>query len=67
MVDDRAGERDALPLASGELDRLAAAEAREAHHLERLVDPRPPVGPLTPLTLSPYSTFSATVMCGKSA
>src|SRR5204863_3535305 len=35
-VDDRTRERDALPLAAGQLARLAAAEAGQAHHLERL-------------------------------
>ena len=36
-VDDRARERDALPLAARELDRLAVAVAAEAHHVEHLV------------------------------
>ena len=35
-VDDRARERDALALAAGQLRRAAAAEAGQAHHLERL-------------------------------
>ena len=35
-VDDRAGERDPLALAAGELRRLAAAEPAEPHELERL-------------------------------
>ncbi len=34
LVHDRAGERDALPLAAGELRRLAGAVAPEAHHAE---------------------------------
>jgi hypothetical protein len=35
-VDERAGERDALLLAAGELARLALAEVAELHELERL-------------------------------
>ena len=37
-VDERAGERDALLLAAGELSRLALAEAAELDELERLAD-----------------------------
>ena len=39
-VDERAGERDALLLAAGELRRLALAEAAELDELERLADAR---------------------------
>ena len=35
-VDERAGERDALALAAGELDRPALADVRQAHHRQRL-------------------------------
>ena len=67
-VDDRAGERDALALAAGELARLAVAEARQAHHVERLAGARGALAPCATLRIrSPYSTFSATVMCGNSA
>ena len=37
-VDERAGERDALLLAAGELARLALLEALEAHRPDRLRD-----------------------------
>ena len=36
LVHDRARERDALPLAPGELRRLAVSVRAEPHHLERL-------------------------------
>ena len=36
MVDECAGERDALLLAAGELARLAPLEAREPDELERV-------------------------------
>ena len=35
---ERAGERHALPLAAGELGRIAVGEARELDELEQLVD-----------------------------
>ena len=41
--DDRAGERDALPLAAGELVDAALAEAFELHERQRGRDPRPDV------------------------
>ena len=44
-VDDRAGERDALALAAGELPRLAAAVALEPHERERLARAPAPLGP----------------------
>ena len=37
---ERAGERHALPLAAGELRRVAVGEAVELHELEQLVDAR---------------------------
>src|SRR6266480_7213562 len=55
LVDDRAGERDPLPLPAGKLDRLAASARRRRSALG------------TWATRSPYSTFSSTFMCGKSA
>ena len=66
-VHDRARERDALPLTAGQLGRLAVAESREPHHLSASAarSRRSPF--LTFLTMSPYSTFSCTVMCGNSA
>ena len=39
-VDERAGERDALLLAAGELAGLALAEVAELHQLERLAGAR---------------------------
>ena len=66
-VDDRAGERDALPLAARELARLAVAVPVEAHHPQRLRSPAAPLLSRTLFTRRPYSTFSRTVMCGKSA
>jgi len=47
------GDRRPLQLSGGQRQRVALARARSAR--------------LTPFTRSPYSTFSATVMCGKSA
>ena len=48
-VDERAGERDALALAAGELDGLALADVGEPHSLERLVRPRlPSLAPARP-------------------
>ena len=66
-VDDRARERDALALPARELHGLAVAEPGEADALEHLVACVAPLLRATPFTRSPYSTFSATVMCGKSA
>ena len=67
-VDDRAGQRDALALPARELQRLALAEADEPHDRKRLLDARAAARLAgTRLTFSPYSTFRATVMWGKSA
>ena len=38
LANDRAAHRDALPLAAGELRRLAVEEVREAEHLGDLLD-----------------------------
>ena len=40
LVDDRARERDSLPLAARELHRLAVAEARQADALEHRLGAR---------------------------
>ena len=67
-VDERAGERDALPLPARELARLAPGELAEAHERERFGRAARAVRPsATRFTRSPYSTFSCTVMCGNSA
>ena len=66
-VDQRAGERDALPLAAGELGGLALGEVAELDHLQRLADPglRLALGDL--LASRPKPTFFSTLRCGKSA
>ena len=66
-VDERAGQRDPLPLAARELRRLPLPELRRAGPFERLSDALPPLSFGTCFTIRPYSTFSATVMCGNSA
>ena len=42
LIDDCAGQGDPLPLAAGELRRLALAVATETHRGERLTDPLTP-------------------------
>ena len=66
-TDQRPGQGNALPLAAGELGGLARPRPPELDHVQGLRGPsrRSVFG--TPLTRSPYSTFSATVMCGNSA
>src|SRR5262249_22910810 len=54
-VDERPGERDALALAAGELHGLPAAEARQAHPVEHLLDPR--------LALAPRDALDAPAVC----
>ena len=44
LEDQRAGDRDALLLAPGELRRAPGSEAAELHHAERAVDPLGNVG-----------------------
>ena len=39
VADDRAAERDALPLAAGQLGRLALEQVLDMEHLRRLGDP----------------------------
>src|SRR5262249_49865041 len=48
LVDDGARQRDPLPLATGELDRLAATEPGQADHVERCFRPPPPPRPWDP-------------------
>src|SRR2546423_5238134 len=43
MVDERPGERNPLPLAARELDRLASSETRKLNDLEDLVDSQSPL------------------------
>src|SRR5215470_15774753 len=45
LVDDRAGQRDALALAAGELRRLARAEPGQPYHLQGAVHLLAPLGP----------------------
>ena len=66
-VHQRAGERDALALAAGQLAGLALAVVAETDPVQRLGRARRRSALPTFLTLSPYSTFSPTLMCGKSA
>src|SRR5262249_17742685 len=65
LVDDRTRQSDTLPLAAGELHRLSIARAPQAGTVEHLRGAGP--ARAIPLTRRPYSTFSATVMCGKRA
>jgi hypothetical protein len=67
VVDERAGERDALLLATRELLRLPALATREVDELEDLEDPSAPLLLLDALRSSPNATLSKTLMCGKSA
>ena len=67
LVDDRARERDALALAARELHGLAIAETGQTHALEHLLRACAALAARHPFTRKPYSTFSGTVMCGKSA
>ena len=45
---ERPGDRDALALAAGELGDRAVGDARQAHEVEQLGDPRLPLGPARP-------------------
>ena len=68
VVDERAGQRDALLLAAGELARLAVREVGEPHDLEQLADaPLDLVACATFFDRGPNATLSHTDMCGKSA
>ena len=65
LADDRAAHRDALPLAAGELPRLAVEVVEEADDARGLLDPPaapPAFGTLRMRRAKPM--FSATVMCG---
>ena len=67
VVDERAGERDALLLAAGELARLPVSPPREVDELEDL-GTRVLISLFASLRRSrPNATLSKTVMCGKSA
>ncbi len=66
VVDQRAGERDALLLAAGELGRLAARELGHLHQLERVVGPRLAAS-FSLRRLGPKATLSRMVRCGKRA
>ena len=67
-LDQRARERHALPLAAGELVRLALGELAELHQLEHLGDAAARSRPSRmPSCFRPKATFCSTVMCGKSA
>ena len=65
-VDDRAGERDPLLLAAGQLRRLAPGEVGELDQLERLLDLLLDVLGCR-AARSPNATFSKMSRCGKSA
>ena len=59
-VDERAGERDALALAAGQLARLARLVALEADHPQRLGDARRRAPPSATLrTIRPYADVVA--------
>ena len=67
-VDQRAGERDALRLAAGELAGLALGQVAELHELQRVADALarpPPWRPSCARARTP--TFFSTVRCGNSA
>ena len=63
----RAGERDALALAAGQLVRLARAEAVELDQRQHLPTRAAISGFGRPSCLSPNATLPATVRCGNSA
>ncbi len=50
---ERAGERDALALAAGELRRVAVGEPRELDQVEEVADPAADLGPARPLRSLP--------------
>ena len=67
-VDERPGKRDPLPLAAGELARLAPLVAAQADHLERLADAPRALGLRhLPDDAGRSATLSPTVMCGNRA
>ena len=67
----RARQRDALPLAAGELRGIAIAEPVELHELQQIAHARADLRARPALargrTRRPNATFSNTVMCRKSA
>ena len=67
-VDQGAGQRDALPLAAGELVRPARRRTPRAGRVASASSARLRRSALaTFLTRRPYSTFCSTLMCGKIA
>ena len=67
-VDQRAGERDALGLAAGELAGLAVGEVAELDELERVLDALLDLGLADLLALEAEARRSSRrVRCGKSA
>ena len=68
-VDDRARERDALALAAGELRRACGAPkpSSRTSSSASAARARAARAAAPSSTRRPYSTFSCTVMCGKSA
>ena len=68
LEDDRAGERDALLLAAGELVDAALAEACQLHQRQRGLDPSARSRrERTRRAFSGKATLSATLICGNSA
>ena len=60
---ERAGERHPLPLAAGELGRVAVAEVLQLDEPQELVDASRDLGRGRLRTFSPNATLSRTVMC----
>ena len=68
----RAGKRDALPLAAGELGGIALVQARQLDEVEQVHDPARGSRPRRAASgaaarVSPKAMFSNTVMCRNSA
>ena len=68
LLGERAGERDALALAAGELVRLALGERRQLDQLQHLLDARVDLGLRHAVLLEAEGDVAPRrVMCGKSA
>ena len=65
-LDQRAGERDALALAAGELIGLALLEALEPDHRQRALT-RGPISASDPADLEAVGDVLGDVMCGNTA